>query len=112
MKQSILVFLCLAALAACTFATVGSIAKCDCLRLTDTVLRPRRIQGFHEQKKDGRCPVDAVVFTTIKGKKVCSDPTKIWVKEAIKKLGKPGGEKKKGKARKQNRKKNICMRQK
>ncbi|XP_046704789.1 monocyte chemotactic protein 1B-like [Silurus meridionalis] len=29
------------------------------------------------------CPMKAIVFTTIKGKQICADPSAPWVKKAI-----------------------------
>ncbi|KAL2085716.1 hypothetical protein ACEWY4_019036 [Coilia grayii] len=66
------------------FATLGrGIPRSCCLRTDRTVLSLKNIKDYHMQNV-ALCPVDAVVFTTVKGIKVCSDPKKPWVKRAVK----------------------------
>ncbi|XP_066566504.1 monocyte chemotactic protein 1B [Amia ocellicauda] len=84
MKYTSAAFLFVTAWAVCTFAYNGPPASC-CLVVSDTKLKLDRIVNYTLQKK-GVCPVDAVVFHTIRGKKVCSDPEKDWVKNAIEKV--------------------------
>ncbi|XP_066565074.1 C-C motif chemokine 2 [Amia ocellicauda] len=57
-------------------------ASC-CLDVTCTVLPLNEIKDFYRQKKDGKCPVEAVIFTTVKGLRVCAKPRRRWVKKAV-----------------------------
>ncbi|KAK1168646.1 eotaxin-like [Acipenser oxyrinchus oxyrinchus] len=89
MKQFVIVYLCLCTLALYTIVNAdgGPVPSC-CLKVSNTVLPISKIKSQYSQKKDGRCPVDAVVFRTVKEKTVCSDPKKPWVKRVIKELQK------------------------
>ncbi|XP_062377357.1 monocyte chemotactic protein 1B-like [Sardina pilchardus] len=77
--------LCLCIATSLLFATLGraSIATACCPKTTNTVLRQSNITGYHRQER-GICPVQAVVFTTVRNIRVCSDPKKPWVKKAVK----------------------------
>ncbi|KAI4904012.1 hypothetical protein NFI96_021460 [Prochilodus magdalenae] len=57
--------------------------SCVCLRTSGTVLRITNIRSYYVQRA-GLCIIDAVVFTTVKGLKICSDPRKPWVDRAMK----------------------------
>uniref|UniRef100_A0A3B1KGZ3 Chemokine interleukin-8-like domain-containing protein n=1 Tax=Astyanax mexicanus TaxID=7994 RepID=A0A3B1KGZ3_ASTMX len=56
-------------------AETGPVGKCKCLRTSNTVLQVQRVKSYYVQKS-GLCHVDAVVFTTVRGIAVCSDPKK------------------------------------
>ncbi|KAG9283475.1 eotaxin-like [Astyanax mexicanus] len=66
----------------CQAATGPVKGTCKCLRTSNTVLQVQRVKSYYVQKS-GLCHVDAVVFTTVRGITVCSDPKKPWVKKAI-----------------------------
>ncbi|KAK6484014.1 eotaxin-like [Huso huso] len=87
MKQFVIVYLCLCTLALYTIVNAdgGTIPNC-CLKVSNTVLSINQVSSHYLQEKDGRCPVDAVVFSTVKGKIVCSDRKRPWVKRVIKQL--------------------------
>ncbi|XP_041118610.1 eotaxin-like [Polyodon spathula] len=87
MKPFVIVYLCLCTLALYTIVNAdgGTVPNC-CLKVSNTFLPISKIKSHYSQKKDGRCPVDAVVFSTVKEKTVCSDPKKTWVKRVIKQL--------------------------
>ncbi|KAL6462648.1 hypothetical protein MHYP_G00290700 [Metynnis hypsauchen] len=57
--------------------------SCECLRISNTLLRISNIKSYYVQKS-GLCATNAVVFTTVKGVQICSDPQKSWVKKAMK----------------------------
>ncbi|KAG7457095.1 hypothetical protein MATL_G00242840 [Megalops atlanticus] len=80
------VFLCVAAQIACLSASGGPTSSC-CLRVTDTKVHPKNIVGYKLQMS-GLCPVQAVAFQTRKGKIICSEPEKEWVKRAMQKVDK------------------------
>ncbi|KAL7835314.1 hypothetical protein SRHO_G00276610 [Serrasalmus rhombeus] len=69
-------------LAAAVCQAIGP-GSCECLKTSSTVLQISKIKSYYVQKS-GLCPIDAVVFTTVKGVKICSDPQKPWVKRAMK----------------------------
>uniref|UniRef100_A0A8L0DR71 Chemokine (C-C motif) ligand 34b, duplicate 4 n=1 Tax=Oncorhynchus mykiss TaxID=8022 RepID=A0A8L0DR71_ONCMY len=48
-----------------------------CTRVSDSHIK-FRLQGFHIQNAMPPC-VDAIVFYTVKGGKICSDPKAPWV---------------------------------
>ncbi|KAI1891361.1 hypothetical protein AGOR_G00143020 [Albula goreensis] len=82
------VLLCVAVLQMCPppCQSSGELVTSCCLKTSQTRPPCGRLKGFHSQKK-GRCPVDAVVFTTVKGTTICSDPTKRWVKKCKRNIG-------------------------
>ncbi|KAG5268713.1 hypothetical protein AALO_G00215610 [Alosa alosa] len=83
--ESCLRMICLCLATGLLFATLGraGISTACCQGTTQTVLRQSNIVGYHRQAV-GICPVEAVVFTTVKGIRVCSSPKKPWVKKALK----------------------------
>ncbi|KAL7840591.1 hypothetical protein AOLI_G00259140 [Acnodon oligacanthus] len=68
-------------LAAAVCQAIGP-GSCECLKTSKTVLRISNI--FYYVQKSGLCAIDAVVFTAVKGVKICSDPQKPLVKRAMK----------------------------
>ncbi|KAJ8357038.1 hypothetical protein SKAU_G00198320 [Synaphobranchus kaupii] len=44
------------------------------------------IRGFSIQDNHGRCNINAIIFLTYKGRRVCVDPTKGWVMDSIRQL--------------------------
>ncbi|XP_066537368.1 uncharacterized protein [Hoplias malabaricus] len=69
-------------LAATICQAVGPGGRCLCLRTSRTVLQPRQIKSYQVQKS-GLCQINAIVFFTVRGKQICSDPTLQWVKNAM-----------------------------
>ncbi|KAJ8384315.1 hypothetical protein AAFF_G00206720 [Aldrovandia affinis] len=57
-----------------------------CTKYSAAELPVENIKGFSIQNKRGRCNINAVIFLTLKGIKVCADPTKPWVMESIQQL--------------------------
>ncbi|XP_042566255.1 uncharacterized protein LOC122133667 [Clupea harengus] len=53
-----------------------------CQKTSNTRLQLSKVHHYHIQQA-GICPVDAVVFTTVKDVRVCSDPKRDWVKTAV-----------------------------
>ncbi|KAG7457094.1 hypothetical protein MATL_G00242830 [Megalops atlanticus] len=83
MKTLIAVFLCLAALLLFTDPgqATGRAASC-CLKTTRTRVNVTQLSRYYRQKS-GMCPVEAVVFTTMKGLTICSSPTNLWAKKGM-----------------------------
>ncbi|XP_036413833.1 uncharacterized protein LOC118798561 [Colossoma macropomum] len=69
-------------LAAAVCQAIGP-GSCECLKTSNTALRISNIKSYYVQKS-GLCLIEAVVFTTVKGVKICSDSQKPWVKRAMK----------------------------
>ncbi|KAJ8357032.1 hypothetical protein SKAU_G00198260 [Synaphobranchus kaupii] len=59
----------------------GPVTTC-CLTTTNTRIRVDLLEKYYIQKK-GLCPVDAVVFTTVRGVTICSDPSKLWTERGM-----------------------------
>ncbi|KAJ8394983.1 hypothetical protein AAFF_G00039340 [Aldrovandia affinis] len=81
---AVLLFLCAATWMPRVSTSTGPSSNC-CLKVSETRLHLKNIVRHIEQKA-GLCPVDAIVFLTKKGKKVCADPDRDWVKKAVGKL--------------------------
>ncbi|XP_063076595.1 C-C motif chemokine 26-like [Engraulis encrasicolus] len=63
-------------------AAHGRITSC-CLKTSDTRVRMPLLQSYHLQKRAMCYGIDAVRFTTVKGTKICSDPSLPWTKKAV-----------------------------
>ncbi|XP_061093221.1 C-C motif chemokine 4-like [Conger conger] len=74
--------LCLAVLQLCPSSSYsGPVASC-CLRTSETIVPRKNIIDYDIQKK-GICPVEAVIFITVKGKRFCLNPTNTWVNKTM-----------------------------
>uniref|UniRef100_A0A7N6BMH7 Chemokine interleukin-8-like domain-containing protein n=1 Tax=Anabas testudineus TaxID=64144 RepID=A0A7N6BMH7_ANATE len=67
-----------------THANNGRVSNC-CLLLSNTKTYLENIVNYTIQS-DSVCPIKAVVFHTIYGKNICSDPKNGWAKKAIAKV--------------------------
>ncbi|XP_059200456.1 monocyte chemotactic protein 1B-like [Centropristis striata] len=56
-------------------------ASC-CLKLSQTRIHRDYIKSYYKQY-EGVCPITAVVFITIRGKRICSDPNSVWAKTTM-----------------------------
>ncbi|XP_048398389.1 C-C motif chemokine 20-like [Stegostoma tigrinum] len=54
-----------------------------CLKYSKGSLPFTRIAGYVEQKSNEACRIDAIVLYTVKGRWVCANPEKAWVKRAL-----------------------------
>ncbi|KAM9349417.1 monocyte chemotactic protein 1B-like [Symphorus nematophorus] len=54
----------------------GGIGSC-CRILSSTQIHRDSLKNYYIQHRPS-CPIHAVVFTTLKGKRICSDPDKLW----------------------------------
>ncbi|XP_043926851.1 C-C motif chemokine 20-like [Protopterus annectens] len=57
-----------------------------CLKHSEKPLPFRIIKGYIEQWSNEVCNIDAIVFHTTKGRKVCANPKDEWVKQVFKRL--------------------------
>ncbi|KAJ8270382.1 hypothetical protein GJAV_G00113790 [Gymnothorax javanicus] len=71
-------------LSLCLFSVQADSACCS--KYSHGQLPLRLIKGFSIQDNLGRCNINAVIFLTLKDRKVCVDPTKHWVMEIVKQL--------------------------
>ncbi|XP_045907254.1 eotaxin-like [Micropterus dolomieu] len=64
-----------------TASAQGGIGSC-CRQITTTQIHRDRLKSYYKQYKPS-CPLEAVVFTTVQGKRLCSDPGKVWTKTSM-----------------------------
>ncbi|XP_043080557.1 C-C motif chemokine 20a.3 [Puntigrus tetrazona] len=57
-----------------------------CRKYTKGQIPMAIIKGYSIQTMTRNCHIDAVIFHTKGGRNVCTDPSKIWVMESIRKL--------------------------
>ncbi|CAG5896850.1 unnamed protein product [Menidia menidia] len=51
----------------------GPVQNCLCQKWSKTRVRPENVQSYTIQK-EGACPIKAIMFKTVKGKIICSNP--------------------------------------
>ncbi|KAG5847300.1 hypothetical protein ANANG_G00124560 [Anguilla anguilla] len=76
---------CLLLLLSLSLFSMQADAAC-CTTYSQRKLPEKLVKGFSIQDNRGQCHINAVIFLTLKGRKVCADPTKDWVMERIKQL--------------------------
>ncbi|XP_035279698.1 C-C motif chemokine 26-like [Anguilla anguilla] len=54
-----------------------------CLSYSEKAIPVSLLQQFHRQDIRTSCNIDAVVFITVKGRKICANPKDKWVQEAM-----------------------------
>ncbi|XP_043081785.1 C-C motif chemokine 20-like [Puntigrus tetrazona] len=82
---SVSLLLCLALMLLAQFSCpISGLRNCPCLKTSKHVLRKEDIDSYIIQEA-GVCHITAVLFKTVKGRFICSDPQKPWVKRAIEK---------------------------
>ncbi|XP_043557867.1 C-C motif chemokine 20-like [Chiloscyllium plagiosum] len=59
-----------------------------CLGYSKGRLPLRKISGYVEQQSNEICDIDAIIFYTVGGRAVCTDPENKWVKRALRYLSK------------------------
>ncbi|XDV27962.1 hypothetical protein PO909_031403 [Leuciscus waleckii] len=57
-----------------------------CRKYTKGMIKMTYIKGYSIQTITRHCHIDAVIFHTNGGKNICTDPSKGWVMEIIRKL--------------------------
>ncbi|XP_051985135.1 C-C motif chemokine 20a.3 [Xyrauchen texanus] len=66
--------------------TDASALSC-CRKYSKAVIRYMAvIKGYSIQTIKGKCNINAVIFHTNGGRNICTDPSKIWVMDNIRKL--------------------------
>ncbi|XP_060941069.1 monocyte chemotactic protein 1B-like [Limanda limanda] len=64
-----------------TASAQGGIASC-CRKTSSRQFHRDLLKSYYVQEQPA-CPLQVVVFTTLKGKKICSDPTSLWTKTSM-----------------------------
>ncbi|XP_078058928.1 C-C motif chemokine 20-like [Mustelus asterias] len=64
------------------FADAQSPVDC-CLSHSKKPIPPRLIIGYVRQFANELCTINAVIFYTIKGRKICANPNEDWVQRII-----------------------------
>uniref|UniRef100_A0A8D2ZRG1 Chemokine interleukin-8-like domain-containing protein n=1 Tax=Scophthalmus maximus TaxID=52904 RepID=A0A8D2ZRG1_SCOMX len=64
-----------------TASAQGGIASC-CLKIYSTNVARNLLQSYYIQHRPP-CPLQAVVFITIRGKRICSDPNSLWTNRSM-----------------------------
>uniref|UniRef100_A0A3B5QDG0 Chemokine interleukin-8-like domain-containing protein n=1 Tax=Xiphophorus maculatus TaxID=8083 RepID=A0A3B5QDG0_XIPMA len=65
-----------------TFSAQGGTSKC-CLKIDKAKVHRTFLRSHYEKNDPKLCSVPSVVFTTMTGKKLCADPSKIWTKTSM-----------------------------
>ncbi|XP_036410783.1 uncharacterized protein LOC118796060 [Megalops cyprinoides] len=85
MAQFNLSTVCLLLVLAVSLFTLQAESAC-CTKYSRAELPKNLIKGFSVQNIGGKCNINAVVFHTLGGRKVCADPAKPWVMDMIQEL--------------------------
>ncbi|XP_053294354.1 C-C motif chemokine 2 [Pleuronectes platessa] len=64
-----------------TASAQGGIASC-CRKASSTQIHRDLLKNYYVQEQPA-CALQIVVFTTLRGKKICSDPTNLWTKTSM-----------------------------
>ncbi|KAJ8274387.1 hypothetical protein COCON_G00090120 [Conger conger] len=76
---------CLMLLLSLSLFSVQANTAC-CTKYSRGELPLEYIKGFSIQADHGKCNINAVIFLTMKGRKVCANPTNEWVMDRIQQL--------------------------
>ncbi|XP_030629315.1 C-C motif chemokine 2 [Chanos chanos] len=66
-----------------TTLTETSAVKC-CTKYSDAALPVVRLRDYRVQDLTGLCHIEAVIFSTVRGRLICANPEEKWVKDGIK----------------------------
>ncbi|XP_035026704.1 monocyte chemotactic protein 1B-like [Hippoglossus stenolepis] len=64
-----------------TASAQGGIASC-CRNVSSTQIQRDLLKNYYVQEQPA-CARQIVVFTTLKGKRICSDPTNLWTQMSM-----------------------------
>ncbi|XP_018611683.2 fractalkine-like [Scleropages formosus] len=82
-RMKTLHLLLLSLLSATSAKASGPVVSC-CLKISETRVPVNKLKSYYVQS--GVCSVEAVQFTTVKDKTICSDPSDPWAKRAMQDL--------------------------
>ncbi|XP_006786755.2 eotaxin-like [Neolamprologus brichardi] len=81
MKGLTIISLLLVAIMVSTAAAQGGISSC-CQRTSNTQIHRDLLKRYYIQQPPS-CSISAVVFTTISGRRICSDSSKTWTQTSM-----------------------------
>uniref|UniRef100_A0AAX7U0K2 C-C motif chemokine n=2 Tax=Astatotilapia calliptera TaxID=8154 RepID=A0AAX7U0K2_ASTCA len=81
MKGLTIISLLLVAIMVSTAAAQGGISSC-CQRTSNTQIHRDLLKSYYIQQPPS-CSIPAVVFTTISGRRICSDSLKTWTQTSM-----------------------------
>ncbi|XP_043990152.1 C-C motif chemokine 2-like [Gambusia affinis] len=81
MTSILLISLVLVAVMVQTASAQGGISAC-CQKFTSTKVHREILRSYYHEDKSS-CRLQAVVFTTIRGKRICSSPFNLWTKTSM-----------------------------
>nr|XP_033507379.1 monocyte chemotactic protein 1B-like [Epinephelus lanceolatus] len=64
-----------------TASAHGGISSC-CRNLSNTQIHRDLLRSYYEQHKPA-CPIPAVVFYTLRNKRICADPLSLWTQTSM-----------------------------
>ncbi|KAA8587235.1 C-C motif chemokine 2 [Etheostoma spectabile] len=64
-----------------TASAQGGIGSC-CRQHTNTQIHRDNLRSYYKQSKSS-CPINAVVFTTLKNIRICSNPKTMWTQTSM-----------------------------
>ncbi|CAL8324410.1 unnamed protein product [Arctogadus glacialis] len=80
-KCILLVPLLIAVYMACSVSAQGGVARC-CLKIKGTEVKLKKLRSYHVQKSPS-CRLPAVVFTTVRNKRICAEPNQPWTRKSM-----------------------------
>lgn len=57
-----------------------------CLRTSSTPIPRKLLLGYEVQRRQDGCPIHAIVFITMRGRRLCAPPHAYWVHHLMEKL--------------------------
>ncbi|TNN78164.1 C-C motif chemokine 2 [Liparis tanakae] len=89
MATSAFVSLLLLIIVASTASAQGGMASC-CRKFSNTEIQRVLLKSYYKQYTPA-CPICAIVFRSLKGRRICSDPGKVWTKDSMAYLDRKNG---------------------
>ncbi|XP_018611732.1 C-C motif chemokine 20 [Scleropages formosus] len=80
---AVLLFCCILSMLSSTVSTYGPLTHACCVKYTRKPLPFHLIKGYIEQSSLEVCRIDAIIFFTVKNKKLCASPEDEWVKATL-----------------------------
>ncbi|CAL8312060.1 unnamed protein product [Gadus morhua 'NCC'] len=80
-KCILLVPLLIAVYMACSVSAQGGVARC-CRKIKGTEVTLKKLKSYHVQESSS-CHLPAVVFTTVRNKRICAEPNQPWTNKSM-----------------------------
>ncbi|KAJ8278082.1 hypothetical protein GJAV_G00083620 [Gymnothorax javanicus] len=72
--------LCVLQLCLFSHSSDGPVVSC-CHKTSQTMVARAKVKDYYMQKRGGLCSIEAMVFITVKEKRICSNPNSPWAKK-------------------------------